>query len=48
MGLALLLMSLLAGLSDLSRVDRVGDDLAIIASAVATVLGVVVIRFGRD
>lgn len=48
MGLALLIMSLLIRLASMSKADTVVDDLAILASAVATLLGAVYVRFGPE
>jgi len=43
-GLALLIMSLLVRLANLSAADQVGDDLAIVTSALVVLLGAVILR----
>lgn len=46
MGLTLLIMSLLVRLVSMSKADLVADDLAIMASALCVLVGLVYVRFG--
>lgn len=48
LGVAMLILSLLVRLANLSKANLVGDDLAILATAAVIVLGVLLARFGSD
>ena len=48
LGAAMLVLALVARLSNLSRANLVGDDLAIMATGSVVLLGVLLARFGPD
>ena len=48
MGTALFVMAVVVRFDDTTRASRVGDDLALVASAAVVVVGAVFARFGRD